>query len=360
MPHPEKRDLDLTAQQLGTWLTAKLPGAKEVRLVGLRGPSETGFSSDTLMFDAKWTGNDGEHSEHLVVRFKPTGFLVFPSYDVGLQFRVMKILGENTDVPVPRMRWYEPDEGPLGAEFYVMEQVDGRVPNDMPPYHTEGWVAELATEDRPRFWWNGFEAMTRVSRLDWKSLGFDFLDEPELGPTQIEQHLQYYENFFTWGVVHPTRYPLIQKVQRWLRENRPPEESIALCWGDARVSNQIFDDDLRCMAVIDWEMVRLGDPVQDLAWWILLDRCLCEGIDVPRLPGLPDRAATIARWEEIMGREARHVRYYEILGTYKFSVIMARITRQMKYYEILPEDNDMDVNNLASATLARLFEETTG
>jgi len=111
------------------------------------------------------------------------------------------------------------------------------------------------------------------------------------------------------------------------------------------------------VAVIDWEMTRLGDPVQDLAWWITLDRCFSEGLGVERLAGLPDRQATIARWESLLAREARHLAYYEMLALYKFAAIMARVSLQLKHYEFLPADSDMDADNLASQTLARVLQE---
>ncbi len=359
MAHPEKRDLDLTQKQLAEWLAGKLPGARGIRIAALSSPSETGFSSDTLLFNAEWADASGPHREELVIRFKPRGMVVFPSYDVGLQYRVMKTLGEQTTVPVPRMRWFEPDERLLGAPFYVMDRVHGRVPPDNPPYHVTGWITELAPEERTRLWWNGLEAMTRVHRLDWRALGFDFLTEPQRGATPLQQHLHYYDEFLDWGMDR-SKLPLIEKVGTWLHDHQPQDEPVGLCWGDARPGNQIFDDQLNCVAVIDWEMVRLGNPVQDLAWWINLDRSFTEGLGIERLPGFPDRVATVARWEELVGREARHLRYYEILGLYCFSIIMCRVILQMKYYEIMPAESDMDVNNLASVTLAHTFEEVGG
>ncbi len=353
MPPPKRRDLELTRRQLCDWLRARLPGAVDLQISDLCGPSTTGFSSDTLMFDAQWF--DGlPRRERLVLRMKPTGFTVFPTYDIGLQYRVMKTLG-GTGVPVPRMRWFEDNPDVLGVPFYVMDQVDGRVPTDNPPYHSGGWVPDLAPEEREALWWSGLEAMTRIHRLDWRGLGFDFLDKPQRGSSALDQQLHEYDEFFSWGMDR-RHYPLIERAQRWVHANRPADEPLALCWGDSRIGNQIFDG-TTCVAVIDWEMVRLGDPVQDLAWFIMLDRCFSEGLGVERLPGFPDRQATIARWEQLTGREARHVDYYEVFGLYKFSMIMARVILQMKHYEIFPAESDMDVNNLASQTLARALEE---
>ena len=356
MPAP-RRDLELTNRQLRDWLRRKLPGVRDLAINDLGGPSETGFSSDTLMFDVEWSDPSGRHRERLVARLKPSGFTVFPNYDMSLQYRVMKTLGD-TDVPVPRMRWFEADEAPLGAPFYVMDRVDGRVPTDNPPYHMGGWLQDLSPADREALWWSGLEAMARVHRLDWRALGFGFLDQPGRGASPLEQQLREYDEFLDWGVDRQ-RYPLIEAARRWLEAHRPAEEQVALCWGDSRPGNQIFDG-TACVAVIDWEMTRLGDPVQDLAWWITLDRCFSEGLGVERLAGLPDRQATIARWESLLGREARHLAYYEMLALYKFAAIMARVSLQLKHYEFLPADSDMDADNLASQTLARALEEVKG
>ena len=347
MPAPRIRNVDLTRAQLRGWLARQLSGAHDVHVGELKGPSATGYSSDTLMFDAEW--NDGRpHHEQLVARLKPTGFTVFPTYDIATQYRVMHILSD-TDVPVPRMRWLERDPSVLGVPFLVMDRVDGRVPTDNPPYHSSGWIAELTPPERTQLWWAGFDAMARVHRLDWRRRGFDFLAKPD-GASPLAQQLQEYVDYVDWGMDR-RRHPLIERAQRWLHAYQPADEHVGLCWGDSRLGNQIFDG-TRCVAVIDWEMVRLGDPVQDLAWWLALDRCFSEGLCVERLPGLPDRPATIARWEEQVGRPAHHFAYCEVLALYKFAAIMSRVIQQMKYYEVFPADSDMDVNNLATGPLA--------
>jgi aminoglycoside phosphotransferase (APT) family kinase protein len=351
---PPRRDLDLTRTQLRDWLAKILDGARDVQIGELKGPSETGFSSDTLMFDAQWTA-DGPHRARLVARLKPTGFTVFPTYDIAMQYRVMKALGD-TDVPVPRMRWLEEDPAVLGVPFYVMDRVDGRVPTDNPPYHTAGWIPELAPAERTALWWSGLDAMTRVHRLDWRRLGFEFLATP--GTSPLAQQLQEYDAYVAWGM-DIRRHPLIHRAQGWLQAHRPADEPVGLCWGDSRLGNQIFNG-TDCVAVIDWEMARLGDPVQDLAWWVALDRCFSEGLYVDRLPGLPDRQATIARWEESVGRAARHFAYYEVLALYKFAAIMSRVIQQMKHYEVFPADSDMDVNNLATGPLATSLDAVGG
>lgn len=354
MPAP-RRDLDLTKKRLLKWLPGRMPGATDLQISNLKGPSDTGFSSDTLIVDLAWREGGRPLEERLVVRIEPRGFNIFPNYDVALQYRVMKALA-STDVPVPEMRWLETGESTLGAPFYVMSWLEGRVPTDNPPYNVGGWVPQLSPEERAALWWSGLDAMARFHRVDWRALGFEDLAEPHRGATPLDQQLHYYDEYFTWAVEDRSRYPLIDEALAWLRANRPATETVGLCWGDSRLANMIFRG-TECVAVIDWEMMRLGDPVQDLAWWITADRCFTEGIDVPRLPGFPSYPETVARWESVVGRRAEHLKYYEVLALMRFSVIMARLILQMKHYEILPADHDMDVNNLASATLTRVLAE---
>jgi aminoglycoside phosphotransferase (APT) family kinase protein len=187
------------------------------------------------------------------------------------------------------------------------------------------------------------------------NLGLGFLDEPAHGDA-LAQHLHYYDHYLTWGVVERTRYPLLERALGWLRDHAPADEPVALCWGDSRLANQIYSG-TDCIGVLDWEMVRLGNPLQDLAWWVALDRCFSEGTGLARLPGLPGRDETLAHWRDRTGRSLAGIDYYEVFALMKFAAIMARLGRQLKHYEILPAEHDMDVNNLGSVTLARKLAE---
>ncbi len=104
---------------------------------------------------------------------------------------------------------------------------------------------------------------------------------------------------------------------------------------------------------MDWELARLGNPVDDLAWYMMLDRCLSEGCNIPRLAGFPPREATVARWEELTGREARDLAYYELFGAFKFATMMYRVIGIHKKSGVFPADSDYDVNNLATAILEK-------
>ncbi len=354
MPAPRGRDLEVTRQRLSDWFAARLPDADSIRISDLKGPGNTGFSNDTLMFDLAVREAGRERTEPLVVRIQPIGFQIFPEYDLSRQFKIQQMLGDS-DVPVARMYWQEEDPGILDAPFYVMERIEGRIPTDNPPYHAGGWVTEIEPEERAAIWWSGVETMTRIHRLDWSARGFGFLAEPERGTTPLEQHLDYYERYLAWTwdeKPHPTCTPALE----WLHRNRPSEtEPVVLSWGDSRVGNMIFHEN-RCAAVLDWEMARLGSPEEDLAWWIFIDRHHSEGIGTERLPGFPGRDETVARYEEWTGHRVRHLDYYERFAAMRFAVIMIRVAQQMKFYEVLPADVEFEITNPCSRLLARLMD----
>jgi aminoglycoside phosphotransferase (APT) family kinase protein len=354
MPVPWQRDLEADRKRLCDWLASKLPGARDVAISPLAAPQATGFSNETLLFDLEWSEAGRRERRSLVARVEPIGFTVFPEYDLSLQYRTMQILGR-TDVPVPRVLWLEPaDRSVLGAPFYVMERVAGRVPTDQPPYHAGGWLTEVAPEERAAIWWSGLDALARIHRLDWRALGFGFLERPALGATPFEQQLEHYRRYFAWAA-RGWPQPTAEAALAWLERRRPQEDEPALVWGDARIGNVIFDGG-RAAAVLDWEMVTLGDPAQDLAWWLFLDAHHSEGIGVPRLPGFPSHDDTVARWEALTRRSAGDLHYWKVWAGFRFAVIMMRIAQQLVRYGVLPPDSDLETNNTCTRMLARLLD----
>jgi len=336
---------------LTPWLSARWPEARDLEIVNLKRP-DVGASNETLFVDVHWIQDGKPRSEALVLRLKPmVGPQVFPEYDLASQYRIVNLLGR-TDVPVPRLYGYEADEGVIGAPFYVMARVDGVVPLENPPYHAEGWLTECTPEQRREIWNSGIDAFSRIHKLDWRSLGFDFLDRPDLGETPLDQELGYYRDFFA-SMMEGRRYPLCEEALSWLEANKPTSpEPTGLCWGDAKLGNMIFQG-TRCVALFDWELAHLGNPIDDVSWYLMLDRCLSEGCSIPRLDGLPDRNQTIARWEEASGLEARDLGYYEVFSAFRFSLIMHRVISIRKQTGEWPADSDYDMNNLATDILEK-------
>lgn len=355
MPQPLERNINETRDRLVTWFATVIPDARDFAITGLGGPSDTGFSSDTLMFDLAYLRDGERHTEALVARIAPAGaFPIFPSYDVAKQFHIMAAMAPH-GVPVPCMRWLEEDASLLGSPFYVMDRIDGQVPTDQPPYHQGGWVFELSPTKRSELWWSGLEAMARIHTLDASDDAFSFLPGPAAGLAPIEYELQYWDDYLDWGTPRE-KLPMLDRSLEWMRANAPKDEPVGICWGDSRLANQIFDG-CQCVAVIDWEMVFIGNPVADLGWWTTLDRCFSEGIGLARAPGIPDVRETVNRWEECVGRKAEHFAYYELYAAFRFAAIMARMGGQMKYYEILPADHDFESNNLATTVLGAIMAE---
>ena len=356
MPTPWQRDLATDRERLGRWLAARIPGAENLRLSELRAPQSSGFSNDTLLFEAEYSRGGRVQREALVARIQPTGFQVFPEYDMGLQFRTLELLAP-TEVPVPRARWLEArDASVLGAPFYVMDQVPGRVPPDNPPYHVTGWVTEISPDERAALWWGGIECMAKIHRLDWRAVGFGFLDRPDRGKTALEQQLAYYADYLRWAA-GGREQPTVEAAFAWLREHAPSGEPTVLSWGDARIGNILFDG-TKPAAVLDWEMVGLGSPEMDLAWQIFLDKHHSVGIGQPRLAGFPSYEVTALRYQELTGFTIRHLHYYEVFAGFRFGVIMLRLAQQLSTYGLMDEATGraFERNNTVTRLLAQLLD----
>jgi len=347
------RDLAKTRASFAAWLARALPDAHDLTVSELTPPGATGFSNDTLFFELGQRGAAGPARESLVLRIQPTENQVFPDYDLGKQIRCLQLLAK-TPVPVARVRWFEPDASVLGAPFYVMERVEGRIPSDNPPYHVGGWLAEAPERERTALWWSAVETLAAIHRLDWRAAGFGFLEDPDDARSPLAVQLDQYRRYFAWaarGRPHPT----CEDALAWLEANAPRGEPTALQWGDARIGNMIFQEG-RCVAVLDWEMVTLGSPEADLAWFLFLDRHHCEGVGAPRLAGFPGREETVARYAEQTGHAPAHLHYYEVFAAFRFSVIMMRLAQQFVALGLIPKDSTFETDNIPSRMLAKLLE----
>jgi aminoglycoside phosphotransferase (APT) family kinase protein len=357
VPIPEQRDLEEARGIIASWLAGRVPGASDVEVGPIAGPAFTGFSNETLLFDASWTSDGSRTIQPLVLRVKPTQHTVFMEADFESQYRVLDILGSRTSVPVPTMRWFEPDDRHLGAPFFVMDRVDGRAPTDTPPYTVGGWLLEeSAPAQRRTLVESGVDALAAVHAVDWRALGLEFLDKPQYGQLGFEQQLRYYEASYAWA--DPNREPpaIAAAALEWVRAHAPERDpEIALAWGDARINNQLFGDDYRVRAVVDWEMVTLADPMMDLGWWLFLDRHFHEGMPAPRMEGFPTREEMVARYEATSGRTARDLEFYEVFAGLRFAVVMMRLAHLLVGFELMPPDNDMAENNAVTRVLADLL-----
>lgn len=347
MPVPAQRHPDETRARLRGWMADRIDAGIDVELT--EGPAASGYSHETIPFDASWDDGTGRVSSRFVTRVEPRDHSVFPAPDLGAEYRVMDALAR-TDVPVPAIVGYEPDPALLGAPFLVMEHVPGSVPEDNPPYTMGGWLADADPDEQARVWWTGLEAMAAVHRIDPAAADLDWIagGRPPGPATELDR----LRSYVAWAADGDVPSGLEAGV-RWLGENLPAEPRPAvLCWGDSRIGNQIFDD-YRCVAVLDWEMVTIGDPVQDLAWFLYFDRLFSVELGVERLAGFASPAETTARWSELTGFDPVHLAYYDVWAGVRFSAILMRLARLMVMFDRLPSDTTFGTDNFASQYLTR-------
>ncbi len=351
MPSQSHYDPEELRQRLERWFAARHPGAEAFTLGGIAAPGLTGFSSETMLVDGAWREGAQARAGRWVVRSRPTEHPVFPEYDLYAQFRCMQLVAEVSDVPVPRVRWWEPDDSVIGEPFYVMDRVDGEVPSDNPPYTVMGFLAEASEKDQRSLYEREVALLARLHAIDWKNAGFDFLDRREFGPAGFDQQLAYYRRFLAWaGEGRPQ--PTIEAAFDHLERHRPEgRDVVVLNWGDARPSN-IMVRDFEPVAVLDWEMATLGPPEVDVAWFVYLNRFLSEGVGAPALPGFPDADETVRLYEAAGGRRLRDLDYYQVWAGLRFSVIFLRIIQRMEKQGVLVP-GWTEQNNICTQFLAK-------
>ncbi len=352
MALPSPRDPEELRGTLASWLSDQVGATVAVHDTG--GSATTGFSNETILAEVEWAGERHD----LVFRVQPTAHTVFMDDRFTEQHRVMRALEAAGDVPVPHLRWYEEDVAVLGAPFMVMDRVEGEAPTDNPPYSMDGWLLAADPAVQAAVWTTGLDAMAAVHRVDWKGVGLADLDPCPDGSSRLGRRVDEWAEMLAWASPE-VRQEIPELGLAWLRENQPPDVGDpALCWGDSRISNQMFAgrdraDTVHVAAVLDWEMVHVGDPIQDLGWFTWLDHTLSSGLDVPRLPGLPSVSETVARWEEATGRSGEHHRWAEINAGVGFAVVMVRLTALLKGADFFPQDSDFERTNMACVALER-------
>ncbi|WP_409056480.1 phosphotransferase family protein [Streptomyces sp. SYP-A7185] len=353
-PRTTTRDPEELARRLTAWLAARLPGAKAA---GVRVPESNGMSSETLLFDI-------EHPQPplracaLRVAADPAAYTIFPVYDLPRQHRTMRLVAEHTDLPVPRVLWLEEDPGPLGAPFFVMERVEGRVPPDVMPYTYEGnWLHAASDAERAHLEEASIGLLARlhdqvpVARAQ-------FLALPGEG-SPLRRHVAAQRAYYAWVVEGLPRSPLIESAFDRLDEWWPQEEGEpVLNWGDARIGNVIYDG-FEPAAVLDWEMAALAPREVDLGWMVYLHRFfqdLTVGFGQEGLPGFLRRDHVEERYARLTGHTPAAMDFHTLYAALRHAVVMLRVAyRQVHFGEAeVPEDPDRLI--LHHASLAAMVQ----
>jgi len=317
-----ERDLAATRESLRNWLQDR-HGATDVEVSELSVP-RAGYSNETLFLRLGWTPPDGpRRQEDLVLRVEPTGHQLFMRPDALLQARVIQTLAGH-GVPVPTVWFAEPDPAVLGSPFYLMGKVEGRIPGDVPSWHSKGWTVALTPAERARLYDNGLAALAALHRID-PADGFGFLERPGAG-SALDRYLEALRSWHAWAEPSLRWGPaVIAEAVDHLLTRRPDDPAAAVVWGDARPGNICFGPDLSVRAMFDWETATIGPPGIDLGWWLMFEEFLCEAQGLRRLGGVPDRGDTIARYQELAGTVVEHVAYYELLAATVLALINSRL-----------------------------------
>ena len=319
---PQVRDLGTLATVLVGWLGQRLPQARDVRLADLRYPLGAGMSHETILFDASWTEDGKALHRGMVVRIKPSRHFVYQDDMFDQQYRLMQLMHDSNLVRVARPMWIEPDPALLGAPFFVMEKVEGRVAVSYPPYAQTGWLVDAAPADRRRMWLDAVTQLAAIQKMPTADCAF--LNLPGAFDEDFDQETDRWRRYLDW--IDPVgKFALLRdgfdRLLARAPNNRPP----GIVWGDARLGNMMIADDFSVAAVMDWEQPSLGGALHDLGWWLYSDYVQTEGRGIPILDGMGTRDETISLWSEVSGKSAADIDWYEMFVVFKMECLGVRM-----------------------------------
>ena len=290
------------------------------RLDGLHGEPALGQFAGGA---SNWTYHVAYPGRDLVLRRAPAGTKAAGAHDMGREYRIQKALRPVYRY-VPAMLAYCDDAAIVGSEFYVMEKLDGIVLRRNLP-------AGLQLEpDKARDVCHRLiDCLIELHEVDYRNEGLDGL-APGAGymERQIEGWSRRYRNARTWNV------PRAEPVMRWLADNVPRDEQLALIHNDFRFDNVVLDPaaPTRIVGVLDWEMATIGDPRMDLgnslAYWIQADddRIARSTRRQPtHVPGMLTRAEVVSYYSARRGIDLGGFRFFEVYGLFRLAAIVQQI-----------------------------------
>jgi aminoglycoside phosphotransferase (APT) family kinase protein len=355
------RDPKESGERLQRWLADKLGPGSDPVVTEVSSPESNGMSSETLLFTAVWS-EDGEAVSHpLVARIEPpeTDYPVFTTYDLDMQFRVMRLVRDHTSVPVPETFWYEADPAVLGGPFFVMARVNGLVPPDVLPYtFGDNWVFEASDADRRAIQESAVAALAGIHSITAPGHDLSFLQFGEPGADSLERSLNHWTAYHDW-VVEDRPSPLLADCFAWLVDNMPTDVNAdALSWGDGRIGNMMFRDN-QVVAVLDWEMAGVAPPEVDLGWMCYLHLFFQDlAVDLGA-PGLPDmfRPVEVAEsYARASGRDPGDLTWHIAYAAIRHGAIMRRVTERSIFFGEAEAPDDIDELIMHRATLRGILD----
>lgn len=277
-----------------------------------------GFSNPTFALAA--VDREGRPREY-VLRKRPATAL--PSaHRIDREFRVLRAL-ESTDVPVPRARAICEDASILGSSFFVMDRVTGRLFSDPA-------VPGCTSAERKAIYEDLVDVLARLHGLDVASLGLADYGKPA---DYLQRQVTLWTRQFRAAYTEPV--PAMQVLGEWLAGNLPSAGRTTIIHGDYRLNNLlVHPSEPGIVAVLDWELGTLGDPLCDLAY-----TCLCYHIHQPPVGfggadpvalGIPSESELMDRYCRRTGASVRYWTFYLALQLYKSAAILQGVVRRAR------------------------------
>ncbi len=255
-----------------------------------------------------------------VLRRAPRHASSSTAHDVLREFRILDAIKDEA-VRIARPIIACADASVFGAPFYVMERIDGTPILQLIP---DAWSAQPQAHGRALE--ELIDALVEVHAVDWRDAGLgDMAPSPDYLSRQLIRWLRQLDSYGGRDL------PAARRVGEWLTTHRPADQPSALCHGDYKLDNVLFAPQAppHLLAVVDWEMAAIGDPLVDLAWALIFhpgpEGTMHLGMGrEPRfdVDFLPDRAALIDRYSEGSGRETSALRWYDVFARWKLAIVL--------------------------------------
>lgn len=196
---------------------------------------------------------DGANRRY-VLRKKPPGILLPSAHAVDREFRIIAALWQ-TDVPVAKAHVLCQDPTVIGTDFYIMDFVDGRV------FHRLD-LPDLEPAQRRAMYTAMLDVLTTLHQIDFQALGL--ADYGRVGGYMRRQLKRWITQY---RASQTTDIAAMEHLMAWLPEHLPAENETTIVHGDFRLENMIFHPtEPRVLAMVDWELSTLGDPLSELAY----------------------------------------------------------------------------------------------
>ena len=284
-----------------------------------------GSSRETWAFTLHGPG--GQAPRELVLRRDPPGRPA--DSDRGVEFRVVRAAGD-AGVRVPRVQWCCTDPSVLGTSFYVMDRVTGEaLPRRLLREPEFARTRERLPDELAR-------TAAAIHRVDADTAAATGLEDP---PGDASPACLAVETIGAGaGALAPEPHPVLELAERWLLARAPGAARRSLVHGDFRLGNVLCDGE-GLTAVLDWELCKIGDPVEDLGW--LCTRAWRFGNDALPAAGLATREELLAAYREAGGGEVSlaHLRFWEAVGSFKVALVFIQqasvhLTGQVRSVEL--------------------------